>query len=65
MGVMISDFEFLDIILASLPPSYESIMNALITSLEEVEKPQEIDNIVRIVKSQYDRRKKQSTAQEK
>ena len=40
--------EFLDIILGALPPSYESVMNALTTSLEEVGKPIEINGIIRI-----------------
>ena len=64
MGAKISDMEFLDIILASLPPSYKSVMNALATSLEEVGKLIEIDSIIRILKSQYDKRKTQSTSQE-
>ena len=64
MGATISDSEFLDIILAALPPSYESVVNTLITSLEEVGNPLEINNIIRILKSQYDRRKTQSTFQE-
>ena len=64
MGAKISDTEFLDIILASLPPSYESVMNALTTSLEEVGKPIEVDSIIRIFKSQYDKRKTQLTSQE-
>ena len=64
MGAKTIYSEFLDILLASLPPSYESIMNALITSLGEVRKPLEIDNIIRILKSQYNRRKTQSTTQE-
>jgi hypothetical protein len=35
MGARISKMEFMDIILSSLPPSYETLMNAMITSLEE------------------------------
>ena len=57
--------EFLDIILGALPPSYDSVMNVLTTSLEEVGKPIEIDSIIRILKSQYNKKKSQSTTQEK
>ena len=60
----ISDTEFLDIILASLPPSYESVMNAWTNSLEEVDKPIEIDSIIRILKTQYNKRKTLLTSQE-
>ena len=56
--------EFLDIILGALPPSYESVMNALTTSLDEVGKPIEIDSIIRILKAQYDKKKSLSTNQE-
>ena len=34
-GATVSDSEGLDIILAALLPSYESVMNTLTTSLEE------------------------------
>ena len=64
IGAKISDMEFLDITLASLLPSYESVMNTLTTSLEEVGKPIEIDSIIRILKSQYDKRNTQLTFQE-
>ena len=64
IGASISDSDFLNIILASLLPSYESVMNVLITSLGEVKKLSEIDNIIRILKSQYNKRKTQSTSQE-
>ena len=50
MGAKMEDSEFLDIILGALPPSYESVMNALTTSLEEVGKPIEIDSVIRILK---------------
>ena len=56
--------EFLDIILGALPPSYELVMNALATSLEEVGKPIEINSIIRILKSQYDKKKSLLTTQE-
>ena len=56
--------EFLDIILGALPPSYESVMNALTTSLEEVGKPIEIDSVIRILKAKYDKKKSLSTNQE-
>ena len=39
-------------------------MNALTTSLEEVGKPIEIDSVLRILKSQYHKRRTQSTSQE-
>ena len=55
MGATVTQAEFLDIILASMLPSYELVMNALTTSLEEVGKPLEADNIIRLLKSQYDR----------
>ena len=64
MGVTVSDSEFLDIILAALLPSYESVMNTLTTSHEEVGKPIEIDSIIGILKSQYDKRKTQSPSEE-
>jgi hypothetical protein len=35
MGAAMTEEEFMDIILSSLLPSYEAIMNALTTSLEE------------------------------
>ena len=57
MGAMISEEEFMDIILASLPPSYEAVMNALTTSLQECDRPLEPDNIIRVLKAQYDKRK--------
>ena len=53
MGATVTDSEFLDIILAALLPSYESVMNALTTSLEEVGKPIEIDSIIRICYKVY------------
>ena len=34
MRATVTEFKFLDIILISLPPSFESVMNALTTSLE-------------------------------
>ena len=52
MGAMISEEEFRDIILASLPPSYEAVMNALTTSLQECNRPLEPDNIIRVLKAQ-------------
>ena len=64
MGAKMADSEFLDIILGALLPSYESVMNALTTSLEEVGKPIEIDSVIRILKSQYDKRRTQLTSQE-
>ena len=39
MGAKMENQESLDIILVALPPSYELVMNALTTSLEEVGKP--------------------------
>ena len=56
--------EFLDIILGALPPSYELVMNALTTSLEEVGKPIKIDSVIRILKAQYDKKKSLSMNQE-
>ena len=41
MGAKITNDKFMDFILASLPPSYEAVMNALTTSLEECGKPLE------------------------
>ena len=64
MGAKISENKFLNILLASLPPSYEAVMSALMTSLEEVGKPLEPDNIIRILKSQYDQCKTLSISQE-
>ena len=54
MGAKMESSELLDII-GALPPSYESVMNALTTSLEDVRKPIEIDSIIKILKSQYDK----------
>ena len=39
-------------------------MNALTPSLEEVSKPIESDSVIRILKSQYDKKKTQLTSQE-
>ena len=64
IGAKMENSEFLDIILGALLPSDESVMNALTTSLEEVGKPIEIDSIIRILKSQYDKKKSLSTTQE-
>jgi gag-polypeptide of LTR copia-type len=63
MGARISEAKFMDIILASLPPSYESVMNALTTSLEECGKPLIPSDIIRVLKARYDKRKIGSTAQ--
>ena len=52
MGAKMENSEFLDIILGALMPSYESVMNALITFFEEVGKLIEIDSVIRILKSQ-------------
>ena len=59
-----ADSEFLDIILGALLPSYESVMNALTSSHEEMGKPIEIDSVIRNLKSQYDKRRSQLTSQE-
>ena len=64
MRATITQAEFLDIILTSIPPSYKLVMNALKTSLEEVGKSLEADNIIRILKSQYDRQKTLSILKE-
>ena len=63
-GAKMENSEFLDIILGALPPSYESVMNALTTSLEEVRKPIKIDSVIRILKVQYDKKKSLSMNQE-
>ena len=39
MGATMTEAEFINIILASLPPSYEAVMNALTTSLGECHQP--------------------------
>jgi gag-polypeptide of LTR copia-type len=64
MGANISESEFMDILLASLPPFYESVMNALTTSLEECGKPLVPDYIIRVLNAQYVRRKTLSISQE-
>ena len=64
MGATISEEEYMDIILASLPPSYEAAMNALTTSLEECDRPLEPDNIIRVLKAQYDKRRNITSTQE-
>ena len=61
MGAKITNDEFMDIILASLPPSYEAVMNGLTMSLEECGKPLEPDSIIQLLKAQYDKKKTQST----
>jgi hypothetical protein len=55
MGALISKNEFMNIILASIPLSYESTMDALMTSLEECGKPIKPKNIIRVLKAQYDK----------
>jgi hypothetical protein len=55
MEVSVTEEEFMDIILSSLPPSYECIMNALTTSLEECNRPIKPNNIIKVLKTQYDR----------
>jgi hypothetical protein len=55
MGAAMGEEEFMDIILSSLPPSYEAMMNALTTSLEECNKPIKLDNIIRVLKAWYDK----------
>jgi hypothetical protein len=55
MGAAITEEEFMDIILSSLPPSYEAIMDSLTTSLERCNKPIEPENIIRVLKAQYDK----------
>jgi hypothetical protein len=57
MGAQISKNEFMNIILTSIPPSYESMMDALMTSLKECRKPIKPKNIIRVLKAQYDNRK--------
>jgi hypothetical protein len=57
MGAQISEVEFMHIVLASIPPSYESTMDALTTSLEECGRPIKPENIIRVLKAQYDKRK--------
>ena len=48
MGASISEGYFMDIILASLPPSYEAVMNALTTTLlKKCNRPLEPNNIIR------------------
>ena len=64
MGATITEAEFIDIILASLPPSYEAVMNALTTSLEECHQPLDPANIIRVLKAQYDKKKTLSTVKE-
>jgi hypothetical protein len=55
MGGAITEGEFMDIILFSLPTSYEAIMNALTTLLEGCKQPIEPKNIIRLLKAQYDK----------
>ena len=57
MGAKMADLDF-------LLSSYESVMNALTISLEEVGKPIEINSVIRILKAQYNKRRTQSTSQE-
>ena len=47
MGASISSDEFMDIILSSLPPSYDAVMNALTTSLEECGRAMDPDSFIR------------------
>jgi hypothetical protein len=55
MGGAITEGEFIDIILSSLPPSYEAIIDALTTLLEGCKQPVEPKNIIRLLKAQYDK----------
>lgn len=55
MGAAISEGEFMDMVLASLPSTYEAVMNALTTSLEECNSPLELDDIIRVLKAQEDK----------
>ena len=55
MGAAISEGEFMDMVLASLPSTYEAVMNALTTSLEECNRPLELDDIIRVLKAQEDK----------
>ena len=64
MGASISEEEFMDIILASLLPSYAAVMNAITTSLEECDRPLEPDNIIRVLKAQYDKQRTITSTQE-
>jgi hypothetical protein len=43
------------IILASIPPSYESTMDAPTTLLEECRRPIKPENIIRVLIAQYDK----------
>ena len=62
MGASISSDEFMDIILSSLPPSYDVVINALTTSLEECGRAMNPDSIIRVLKAQYDKHKTLSTS---
>jgi hypothetical protein len=64
MGATSNEEEFIDIILSSLPPSYESVMNALMTSLKECNKPIKPNKIIRVLKAQYDKRKTLGNSQD-
>ena len=57
MGAKVSNEEFMDIILASLPPSYDVVMNALTTLMEECGNPLKPNNIIRVLKAQFNKRK--------
>jgi hypothetical protein len=57
MGAQVSENEFMNIILTSIPPSYESTMDSLTTLLEESGKPIKPKNIIRVLKAQYDKQK--------
>jgi hypothetical protein len=64
MGATMEEEEFMDIILSSLPPSYEAIMNALTTLIEECNWPIKLDNILRVLKAQYDKKKAYRNSQD-
>ena len=64
MGAKISDDEFMDIILASLPPTYDAVMNALTTSLEECGRTMDPHSLIRILEAQYKKRKTAIVTQE-
>jgi hypothetical protein len=55
MGGAFTEGEFMDIILSSLPPSYETVMDALTTSLEGYKQPIKPEIVIRLLKAQYNK----------
>jgi transposase InsO family protein len=57
MGTKIADEDFFNIILSSLPDSYDIMINSLTTTMAASKQPLSPSDLISIIKSEYDRRK--------